>query len=65
MEQTNLIKIRPYYLGKQDLDQYVFEFFDCESSTRLILFPDNGHDKTKETLEKFESHFSLVQVLLI
>ena len=34
-------------------DQYIFEFFECESSTRLLLFPGTGHDKTEETLEKY------------
>jgi len=45
--------------NNNNLDQYVFEFFECESSTRLLLFPDTGHDKTEETLEKFKQELQL------
>ena len=46
-------------LNNNNLDQYIFEFFECESSTRLLLFPDTGHDKTEETLEKYKQELQL------
>ena len=49
----------PDQLNNNNLDQYIFEFFECESSTRLLLFPDTGHDKTEETLEKFKQELQL------
>ena len=52
----------PDQLNNNNLDQYIFEFFECESSTRLLLFPDTGHDKTEETLEKYKQELQLYDI---
>ena len=41
------------------LDQYVFEFFESESSTTVLLFPDKDHSSNNETLEKFKQELKL------
>jgi len=58
-DDPNLSRVNAYPDQNHNLDQYVFEFFECETSTRLLLFPDSGQDKTDETLEKFKQELLL------